>query len=154
MYVLCYASMLRCWHLVWILVRTDRPSLGVGYHRWALLNWNIVLNCSGSSRRFSSQYCKIESMCLLDLQKCSIHDFLLNRMAYYSRYVTRMKKVVCGVSKCLNPFKIKLIWKWNLFPGFLIQSPEGFGSWDKQKSCPLWCNLSPCNFWNFFELSK
>jgi hypothetical protein len=27
-----YASMLRCWHLVWILVRTDHPSLGVGCH--------------------------------------------------------------------------------------------------------------------------
>jgi hypothetical protein len=25
-----YASMLRCWHLVWILVRTDHPYLGVG----------------------------------------------------------------------------------------------------------------------------
>jgi hypothetical protein len=25
-----YASMLRCWHLVWILVRTDHPCLGVG----------------------------------------------------------------------------------------------------------------------------
>jgi hypothetical protein len=28
-----YASMLRFWHLVWILVRTDHPCLGVGYHR-------------------------------------------------------------------------------------------------------------------------
>jgi hypothetical protein len=27
-----YASMLRCWHLVWILVRTDYPCLGVGCH--------------------------------------------------------------------------------------------------------------------------
>jgi hypothetical protein len=27
-----YASMLRCWHLVWILVRTDHPCLGVGCH--------------------------------------------------------------------------------------------------------------------------
>jgi hypothetical protein len=27
-----YASMLRCWHLVWILVRTDHPYLGVGRH--------------------------------------------------------------------------------------------------------------------------
>jgi hypothetical protein len=25
--------MLRCWHLVWILVRTDHPCLGVGCHR-------------------------------------------------------------------------------------------------------------------------
>jgi hypothetical protein len=27
-----YKSMLRCWHLVWILVRTDHPCLGVGCH--------------------------------------------------------------------------------------------------------------------------
>jgi hypothetical protein len=27
-----YASMLRCWHLVWILVRTEHPCLGVGCH--------------------------------------------------------------------------------------------------------------------------
>jgi hypothetical protein len=32
------------------------------------------------------------------LRRGSIYDFLLNRVAYYSRYVTRMKKVVCGVS--------------------------------------------------------
>jgi hypothetical protein len=32
MYVLYYASMLQCWHLVWILVRTGHPCLGVGYH--------------------------------------------------------------------------------------------------------------------------
>jgi hypothetical protein len=24
-----YASMLRCWHLIWILVRTDHPCLGL-----------------------------------------------------------------------------------------------------------------------------
>jgi hypothetical protein len=27
-----YASMLWCWHLIWILVRTDHPCLGVGCH--------------------------------------------------------------------------------------------------------------------------
>jgi hypothetical protein len=27
-----YASMHRCWHLIWILVRTDHPCLGVGCH--------------------------------------------------------------------------------------------------------------------------
>jgi hypothetical protein len=32
MYVLYYASMLRCWHLVWILVRTNHPCLSVGCH--------------------------------------------------------------------------------------------------------------------------
>jgi hypothetical protein len=33
MYVLYYASTLWCWHLVWILIRTDHPCLGVGCHR-------------------------------------------------------------------------------------------------------------------------
>jgi hypothetical protein len=33
MYVLYYASMLLCWHLVWILIRTNHPCLGVGCHR-------------------------------------------------------------------------------------------------------------------------
>jgi hypothetical protein len=32
MYVLYYASILHCWHLVWILVRIDYPCLGVGCH--------------------------------------------------------------------------------------------------------------------------
>jgi hypothetical protein len=32
MYVLYYASMLRCWHLFWILVRTNHPCLGMGCH--------------------------------------------------------------------------------------------------------------------------
>jgi hypothetical protein len=27
-----YVSMLRCWHLIWILVRTDHPCIGVGCH--------------------------------------------------------------------------------------------------------------------------
>jgi hypothetical protein len=30
MYVSYYASMLQCWHIVWILVRIDHPCLGVG----------------------------------------------------------------------------------------------------------------------------
>jgi hypothetical protein len=32
MYMLYYASMLRCWHLVRILVRTNHPCLGMGCH--------------------------------------------------------------------------------------------------------------------------
>jgi hypothetical protein len=47
-------------------------SLGEAYLKvslpgwWALLNCNLALNCASSSRRFSSQVCKIESACLLD----------------------------------------------------------------------------------------
>jgi hypothetical protein len=32
MYVVYYASMLRCWQLVWILVKTNHPCLRVGHH--------------------------------------------------------------------------------------------------------------------------
>jgi hypothetical protein len=42
MYVLYYVSMLRCWHLVWILVRTDHPYLGVGCHSWYQSRTSII----------------------------------------------------------------------------------------------------------------
>jgi hypothetical protein len=34
-----YAAMLRCWHLVWILVRTDNHCLGVGCHSIKVYRW-------------------------------------------------------------------------------------------------------------------
>jgi hypothetical protein len=37
-----YASMLQCWHLVWILVRTDHPCLGVGCHSWYQSHMSII----------------------------------------------------------------------------------------------------------------
>jgi hypothetical protein len=33
MYVMYYASMIRCWQLVWILVKTNHPCLRVGRHK-------------------------------------------------------------------------------------------------------------------------
>jgi hypothetical protein len=53
-------------------VQLQSYSLGEAYLKvslpgwWALLNYNLTLNCAGSSRCFSSQVCKIESMCLSD----------------------------------------------------------------------------------------
>jgi hypothetical protein len=38
-----YASILRCWHLVWILVRTDHLYLGVGCHIWPHKLWPHLL---------------------------------------------------------------------------------------------------------------
>jgi hypothetical protein len=32
MYVIYYVSMLRCWQLVWILVKTNHPCLRVVHH--------------------------------------------------------------------------------------------------------------------------
>jgi hypothetical protein len=37
-----YASMLRCWYLVWILVRTDHPYLGVECHSWYQSHTSII----------------------------------------------------------------------------------------------------------------
>jgi hypothetical protein len=34
-----YVSMLHCWHLIWILVRTDHPYLGVRYHTFMMITW-------------------------------------------------------------------------------------------------------------------
>jgi hypothetical protein len=34
MYVLYYPSMLQCWHLIWILVKSDHPYLEVECHNW------------------------------------------------------------------------------------------------------------------------
>jgi hypothetical protein len=49
MYVLYYASMLRYWHLIWILVRTDHPYLGVRCHRIVL----IFIKCLNHSVHLS-----------------------------------------------------------------------------------------------------
>jgi hypothetical protein len=48
----------------------DEAYLKVGLSGWwALLNCNLALNCADSSRRFSSQNCKIESAFLIRLAK-------------------------------------------------------------------------------------
>jgi hypothetical protein len=49
----------------WSLLKVGLPSW------WALLNWNLALNCAGSPKHFSSQNCKIESVCLIGLAKGS-----------------------------------------------------------------------------------
>jgi hypothetical protein len=40
-----YVSMLRCWHLVWILVWTDHPCLGVGCHSCYLSLLSLCMLC-------------------------------------------------------------------------------------------------------------
>jgi hypothetical protein len=37
-----YASMLQCWHLIWILVRTDHPCLGVACHSWYQSHTSLI----------------------------------------------------------------------------------------------------------------
>jgi hypothetical protein len=37
-----YASTLRCWHLIWILVSTDHPCLGVEYHNMSTNHFKII----------------------------------------------------------------------------------------------------------------
>jgi hypothetical protein len=64
-----YASMLWCWHLVWILVRTDYPCLGVGchnYHPQKTPECPPNLQCSSSNPRCHQ------------LQRYPSHDCLSN----------------------------------------------------------------------------
>jgi hypothetical protein len=42
MYVMYYASMLRCWQLIWILVKTNHPCLRVGHHSWYQSRMSII----------------------------------------------------------------------------------------------------------------
>jgi hypothetical protein len=65
---------------------------------WALLNSNLVLNCASSSRCFSCQYCKIESMCLIGLGKVFDSWLSSEQDGVLLKIRNRMKKVVCGVS--------------------------------------------------------
>jgi hypothetical protein len=52
MYVLYYASMLWCWHIVWILVRSDYPCLEVGCHSntscYSFANYLLITFISSS----------------------------------------------------------------------------------------------------------
>jgi hypothetical protein len=60
MYVLYYASILRRWQLVWILVRTNHPFLGVGCHTpYCRVPWH----CSGASRVLHSTGTAPQSHC-------------------------------------------------------------------------------------------
>jgi hypothetical protein len=105
--------------LGWSLLKVGSPS-------WCtLLNCNLVLNCVSSSRRFSSQNYKIESVCLIGLACAFIHDFPLNRMAYYLRYVTGMKKVAGGDS--------------------LLQLVLTWPSWAYHVVKPYWTQALPCS---------
>jgi hypothetical protein len=46
------------------------------------------------------------------------------------------------LSKGLNPFKIQGNLIFDLFPGFLIQNPEGIGSRAKMEVCLLGININ------------
>jgi hypothetical protein len=55
--------------------------------------------------------------------------------------------------KGLKPFKIKKI-KLELFLEFIIQNPDGFGSWAKEKICSILNYLPTCHVWEFLEIGK
>jgi hypothetical protein len=50
-----YASILRCWHLVWILIRTDHPCLGVGCHTMTLSSLHVEVLIGKQGRRALNQ---------------------------------------------------------------------------------------------------
>jgi hypothetical protein len=67
-----YASMLRCWYLVWILVRTDHPCLGVGCHNL----WCMCRMCSMTKPRYM---CPMWCMCRLwsiSCQWCTLYELM------------------------------------------------------------------------------
>jgi hypothetical protein len=78
MYVLYYASMLRCWHLIWILVRTDHPFLGVGCHTIGQGVHTLEFFSLGLSGLICQEERSIlEVMCgLLTLQRCHYQEQL------------------------------------------------------------------------------
>jgi hypothetical protein len=84
----------------------------------ALLNCNLALNCAEAFLKPKLQN-----------RKCvpygSIHDLLLNRMAYYSRYATGIKKVVSEVS--------------------LLQLVLTWPSWAYHGVKPYWTQVLPCS---------
>jgi hypothetical protein len=54
----------------------------------------------------------------------------------------------------LNPFKIQIRFKVDLFSNFIIQNLERFWSFTKKEIFSIWSNLSTCQILNFFELCK
>jgi hypothetical protein len=102
-----YASMLRCWHLVWILVRTDHPCLGVGCYnegicgthqlthkmKWLLQRvgfyWSTMLNdcfryykgcesCLGFRRQYYVQSKNGTKLCVLKHAYACIFESMLS----------------------------------------------------------------------------
>jgi hypothetical protein len=67
MYVLYYTSMLWCWHLVWILVRTDHPCLGVGCHTRKLCHMSTSKLCYWSISKLC--YMSTNKLCYWDTSK-------------------------------------------------------------------------------------
>jgi hypothetical protein len=49
MYVMYYASMLQCWQLIMILIRTNHPCLRVGCHRLSVPG--RLYRCRGLGKR-------------------------------------------------------------------------------------------------------
>jgi hypothetical protein len=70
MYVLYYASILWCWHLVWILVRTDHPCFGVGCHKHGPFTRLVGFGWVGpagfvSSRSVSGYAAGVKPVCMV-----------------------------------------------------------------------------------------
>jgi hypothetical protein len=82
-----YVSMFRCWHLIWILVRTDHPCFGVGCHSF----WGQHLRtrcCPCIIERFAFTL-KFNSRCKLWCIKFEtlICNILIVRSFKFSLYV-------------------------------------------------------------------
>jgi hypothetical protein len=90
----------------------DEAYLKVGLPSWwALLNCNLALNCVGSSRRFSSQFCKMESACIVRLARV-FHSWLSSEQGGVLLEICNKKwKDVCGISLLQLVFP----WPWQAY---------------------------------------
>ena len=107
MYVFYYASMLRCWHLIWILVRTDHPCLGVGCHiehpghTWKLrfISFGTVSPGFKAKTRCSSYVCPGSSCHTYGQNVSTEYQCLYYNVSYYNN----LSQVRKGLSSGMDP---------------------------------------------------
>jgi hypothetical protein len=92
---LYYVSMLRCWHLVWILVRTDHPCLGVGCHSWYQSHTSIIRHWRSYFRKPTVRICfndRIRTILVLTGGKLTGIYFLYLLSAIYFSVMTHLRQ--------------------------------------------------------------
>jgi hypothetical protein len=119
MYVLHYMTMLRCWQLVWILIRTNHPCLRVGCHK-CLIKWSYQRSYQEFIMCFMSPNSKdVWSLRLMLLSKTpSYWNRIWHTRHTPSRFSTN--KTESGVTRPLGSTRSM---EWSL------QSRSNVGTW-------------------------
>jgi hypothetical protein len=90
-----YASMLRCWHLVWILVGTGHPCLGVGCHSWYQSHMSIIRHWRPYFRKPTERICfdaRIRTIVVLTGGKLTGIYFLYLLSVIYFSVTTHLRQ--------------------------------------------------------------